>query len=125
MKRYDPLKATRSEKHGLAAPASRNAIDLVQDYHRREQITAAKMKTAHCGRPCCRREPDCAPVTNLPIERAPLHRLMAEGLDRHDAITTRSGSKVANVFHDILKNARSRTRIRIWPICASVEQLTA
>jgi hypothetical protein len=118
MKRYDPLKAP--DPKAWLALGEQERIDLVQDYHRREQITLPN-ETAHAVVHAVV-ENQIALGDELPIERA-LHRLMAEGLDRHDAIHA-IGSKVANVFHDILKNARSDADPNL-AYCASVEQLTA
>jgi hypothetical protein len=118
MKQYDPLKSP--DPKAWLALGEQERVDLIQDYHRREQITLPN-ETAHAVVHAVV-ENQIALGDELPVKRT-LHRLMAEGLDRHDAIHA-IGSKVANAFLDILKSDASGADPNP-AYCASVEQLTA
>ena len=81
MERYDPLKAP-DPKEWLSLD-EQERIDLVQDYHRRARVelpNATGHAIAHVIV-----ENQIALGDELAVERT-LNRLVAEGLDRHDAI---------------------------------------
>jgi uncharacterized protein len=81
MERYDPLKAPNPKEWLLLDEQER--LDLVQDYHRRARIALPNEKAHAVAHAIV--ENQIALGDELNVERT-LRRLMAEGLDRHDAI---------------------------------------
>src|SRR5216684_1982841 len=91
IERYDPLEAPER-------------IDLVEDYHRDAGIRLPNLKvhaTLHAVV-----ENQSALGDELPVKRA-LHRLMAEGLDRHEALHA-IGMELAVHMNDLLHQGQSR-----------------
>jgi uncharacterized protein len=81
MKRYDPLNAP-DPKDWLSLD-EQERLDLVEDYHRRARIDLPNEKVHAIAHAVV--ENQVALGDELAVERT-LKRLMAEGLDRHDAI---------------------------------------
>jgi len=97
MRRYDPLKAPNPTE--WLALDEEEGIDLVQNYHRRagirlpnDRLHAALHVTI---------ENQIALGDELPVERT-LHRLMSEGLDRHEAVHA-IGSVLTDLIYDVSK----------------------
>ena len=81
MERYDPLKAPDPQE--WLSLDEQERLDLVEDYHRRARINLPNEKLHAIAHAVV--ENQIALGEELNVERT-LRRLMAEGLDRHDAV---------------------------------------
>jgi hypothetical protein len=81
MARYDPLKAPDPQE--WLSLDEQERLDLVEDYHRRARVSLPNEKVHAVAHVIV--ENQVALGDELAVERT-LHRLIAEGLDRHDAI---------------------------------------
>jgi hypothetical protein len=95
MKRYDPLTPPNAEQ--WQAIDEQERIRLVEDYHRHARIRLPNIK-AHAAFHVVV-EGQIALGDETPVKRT-VQRLMAEGLDRHDAIHA-VGSVLAAYIHDL------------------------
>jgi uncharacterized protein YoaH (UPF0181 family) len=116
--KYDPLEAPELEEWLAIDEAER--IQLAQDYHR-------------CARGCLPNERlhavfhvvvenQIALGDEIPVQST-LQRLMAEGLDRHEAIHA-IASVLAEFTHDLLNNPGSNTESN-QAYFAALQRLTA
>jgi hypothetical protein len=102
--KYNPLKAPEPEEW-LAMDESER-IRLVEDYHRRAGVRLPDV-AAHSAHAAIHAvvESQIALGDEIPV-RSTAQRLMAEGLDRHDAIHA-IGSVLAGIMHDLSRNPPS------------------
>ena len=101
MKRYDPLKAP-DPKEWLALDEQQR-ISVAQQYHVAARIKVPNVRlhaTAHAIV-----ENQIALGEEIPVART-LRRLMAEGLDRHEAIHA-IGSVLMGFIHDLMKQTET------------------
>lgn len=120
MHRYDPLQAPDAREWSEMDEQER--IRLVEQYHRRAGVRLPNA-TAHAVIHAVI-ESQIALGDELPVRRT-LQRLMAEGLDRHDALHA-IGSVLAGHMHDLL--TRPDTVSKADPneaYYAALERLTA
>ena len=118
MKQYDPLEAPDSEEWLSLDEAER--IELAQDYHRRARIRLPNEKvhaTLHATV-----ENQIALGDETPVRRT-VARLMAEGLDRHEAVHA-IGLALVEHMSDVLSNAVSDADPN-QRYFAAIERLTA
>ena len=94
MKRYDPMTPPHAEQ--WQAIDEQEQIRLVEDYHRRARIRLPNRKVHAIFHVVV--ENQIALGDETPVKRT-VQRLMAEGLDRHDAIHA-VGSVLAAYIHD-------------------------
>jgi len=118
MEQYDPLNAPDAAEWLATDEGER--IERVRDYHRRTEVKLPNARlhaTMHVLV-----ENQVAMGDELPVRRT-LHRLQAEGLDRHEAIHA-VGSVLAEHMHDLMKMGPPKTDPNelYW---ASLESLTA
>jgi len=121
---YDPL--VEPDPDDWRAADEQQRIDVIERYHRREGIDMGRSglhATVHAIV-----ENQIAEGDELPIRRT-LSRLMAEGLDRHEAIHA-IGSVLVGYINDLVRKAKSETSPAPQPgnnaaYFAELEQLTA
>jgi hypothetical protein len=116
--RYDPLEAPDPQQW-LALDESER-IDLVEDYHRDAGIRLPNLK-AHATLQAVV-ENQIALGDEVPVGRT-LERLMAEGLDRHDALHA-IGMELAVHMNDLLRKGEAGPDPN-QPYYDALEQLTA
>ena len=100
---YDPLDAPEPEEWLAIDEAER--IHLAQDYHRRARVRLPNEKlhaVLHVEV-----ENQIALGNEMPVQGT-VQRLMAEGLDRHEAIHA-IASVIAEFMHDLVNNPGSGT----------------
>lgn len=117
MKRYDPAKAPDPTEWLSLDEAER--IRLVRDYHRRARIRAPNARLHAMFHVII--ENQTALGDELPVRRA-LERLMAGGLDRHEAVHA-VASVLTDHLHDLMQDADSK----VFPLDAynaAIERLT-
>src|SRR5262245_8094293 len=123
MKRYDPLKAPDPEE--WLSMDEQQRISLVQDYHLRARIRLPN-ETVHAVVHAIV-ESQIALGDKIPVRRT-IERLMAEGLDRHDAIHA-IGMILVEFMNDIMSRAYTEHAERQpdpnRPYYAALEKLTA
>ena len=118
MERYDPLVAPDAQ--GWLALDEQDRIHLAQDYHERAGIIVPNAKLHAIAHVVV--ENQVALADALPVERT-LRRLMAEGLDRHEAlhaIGTALTDFLFDISRDTVPDAGPNTSY-----LAAVERLTA
>jgi uncharacterized protein DUF1186 len=118
MERYDPLVAPDAQ--GWLALDEQDRIHLAQDYHERAGIIVPNAKLHAVAHVIV--ENQVALADALPVERT-LRRLMAEGLDRHEAlhaIGTPLTDFLFDISRDTVPDAGPNTSY-----LAAVERLTA
>jgi uncharacterized protein len=101
MERYDPLKAPDPQE--WLSLDEQERLDLVEEYHRRARVelpNATGHAIAHVIV-----ENQIALGDELAVERT-LNRLVAEGLDRHDAVHA-IGLVLVGLLNDTLRDAKS------------------
>jgi hypothetical protein len=118
VRRYDPLEAPEPEEWLALDEAER--IRLAERYHRGARIRVPSIK-AHAAMHVVV-ENQIALGDEIPVQ-ATLHRLMDEGLDRHEAIHVIS-LVLAEHMYDLLQ-AREPEAHRIESYYAALERLTA
>jgi hypothetical protein len=118
MQRYDPLEAPDPEE--WLALDEQERLDLVQDYHRRARIRLPNAKVHAVLHAIV--EAQIALADETPARRT-AQRLMADGLDRHEALHA-IGLVLAEFMHDLLKAPQSDTNPNV-PYFAALERLTA
>jgi hypothetical protein len=118
MYEYDPVREPNSD--AWLATDEQERIALVEDYHRRARIRVPNAK-AHAALHAIV-ENQVAEGDAMPVRRT-LLRLMAEGLDRHDAVHA-IGSVLAGYLHDLLRQPESEPDPNPG-YYAELEQLTA
>jgi hypothetical protein len=101
MDRYDPLLPPDPEQWQAIDEEER--IELVEDYHRRARIRVPKSKAHALIHVVV--ENQIALGDEIPVRRT-LQRLMAEGLDRHDAIHA-VGSVLAGHMNELMRSPES------------------
>jgi hypothetical protein len=99
--KYDPLKAPEPEEWLALDEGER--MQLVEAYHRRAGVRLPNV-AAHAAIHAVV-ESQIAMGDEIPV-RSTAQRLMAEGLDRHDAIHA-IGSVLAGFMNDLLRNPAS------------------
>jgi hypothetical protein len=122
MDRYDPLQAP--DPTWWLALDEQERIGLVEDYHRRARVRLPDLKAHAVAHAMV--ENQIALGDEFPVRRA-LLRLMAEGLDRHDAVHAIGFVLVGNV-HDLMQSATSDPDPGVDPrerYYAELAQLTA
>jgi hypothetical protein len=123
MKRYDPLKAPDPEE--WLAMDEQERISLAQDYHRRANIRLPNAEAHAVAHAIV--ENQIALGDEIPVRRTIL-RLMAEGLDRHDAIHA-VGMVLMELISDVMSAADPERPERRadpnLPYYAALEKLTA
>jgi len=123
MKQYDPLKAPDPQE--WLAMDEQQRISLAQGYHRRARIRLPN-ETAHAVVHAIV-ENQIALGDEIPVRRT-IERLMAEGLDRHDAIHA-VGMVLMEFFSDVMRRADTEHPERQpdpnRPYYAALEKLTA
>jgi len=97
---YDPLVGPDPDDW-LAASEERR-LDVIEHYHRREGVVVVERIRAHAAFHAVV-ENQIAEGDQLPVRRI-LMRLMAEGLDRHEAIHA-IGSVLAGHIHELLRDS--------------------
>lgn len=117
MERYDPLTPPDAAK--WLSMDEQERLGLVRDYHDRAAIKLANARLHAVFHVIV--ENQVALRDAFPAERA-LHRLMAEGLDRHEAVHA-IGSVVNNFMHDVLNSASDGEPSSTY--LAALERLTA
>ena len=100
---YDPLEAPEPEEWLAIDEAER--IHLAQDYHRRARVRLPNEKLHAVFHVVV--ENQIALGDEMPVQST-VRRLMAEGLDRHEAIHA-IASVLAEFMHDLVNNAGSST----------------
>ena len=100
---YDPLEAPEPEEWLAIDEAER--IHLVQDYHRRARVRLPNEKLHSVFHVVV--ENQIVLGDEIPVQST-VQRLMAEGLDRHEAIHA-IASVLAEFMHDLVNNAGSST----------------
>jgi SEC-C motif len=118
MERYDPLKAPDPQE--WLSLDEQERLDLVEDYHRRAHIDLPNEKAHAIAHAIV--ENQIALGEELNVERT-LRRLMAEGLDRHDAIHA-IGMVCVELLHDALQRPKSKT-FPSEKYAAALDRLTA
>jgi uncharacterized protein YchJ len=101
MERYDPLKAPDPQE--WLSLDEQERIDLVADYHLRARIDLPNAKAHAVAHAIV--ENQIALGGELAAERT-LHRLMAEGLDRHDAVHA-IGFVLLGLLNDTMRGSAS------------------
>jgi hypothetical protein len=101
MKRYDPLKAPDPQE--WLSMDEQQRISLAQDYHRRADIRLPN-ETAHAVAHAIV-ENQIALGDEIPVRRT-IQRLMAEGLDRHEAIHA-VGMILMEFMYDVMSRAEA------------------
>jgi hypothetical protein len=101
---YDPLKAPEPKEWLAIDEAER--IQLAQDYHRRARFCLPNEKLHAVFHVVV--ENQIALGDEIPVESS-LQRLMAEGLDRHEAIHA-IASVLAEFMHDLVKKPGSSAK---------------
>ena len=101
--RYDPPKAPEPEEWLAIDEGER--IHLAQSYHRHARVRLANEKVHAVFHVVV--ENQIALGDETPVQRT-IQRLMAEGLDRHEAIHA-VASVLAEFMHDLVNNPGSRT----------------
>jgi HD superfamily phosphodiesterase len=123
MKRYDPLKAPDPEE--WLSMDEQQRISLAQDYHRRARIRLPNEKVHAVVHAIV--ENQIALGDEMPLRRT-IERLMAEGLDRHDAIHA-IGMVLMEFINGVMSRAEpehpERGRDPNNPYYAALEKLTA
>jgi hypothetical protein len=120
MQRYDPLQAPNQQEWLALDEDDRN--ELVQDYHRRAGIRLPRISMHAMFHVVV--ENQVALGDETPVART-LDRLMAEGLDRHDALHA-IGSVLADCIHEAASEpARADATEARRDYFAAVEELTA
>ncbi len=99
MKRYDPERAPDPEK--WLALDEQERIMLVEAYHRRARVKLPD-RTLHAA---IHAVIESQLAARLPVVQATLERLLAQGLDRHDAIHA-IGSVVAEYMWKAMNKKR-------------------
>jgi hypothetical protein len=99
--KYDPLKAPEPEE--WLATSEDERMRLVEEYHRRARVRLPNIG-AHAAIHAVV-ESQIALGDEIPVSST-ARRLMAEGLDRHDAIHA-IGSVLAGFMNDLLRNPPS------------------
>lgn len=115
---YDPLEAPEPEEWLAIDEAER--IHLVHDYHRRARVRLPNEKLHAILHVVV--ENQIALGNEIPVE-ATAQRLMAEGLDRHEAIHA-IASILAEFMHDLVNNPGSGTESN-QAYFAGLKRLTA
>jgi hypothetical protein len=118
MERYDPLKAPDPQE--WLSLDEQERLDLVEDYHRRARIDLPNEKVHAIAHAVV--ENQIALGEELNVERT-LRRLMAEGLDRHDAIHA-----IGLVCFEFLHGALNDPESKAFPsekYAAALDRLTA
>jgi hypothetical protein len=118
MEHYDPL-AAPDPKLWLALD-EQERLDLAQDYHARAGISLPNARLHAVVHVIV--ENQVALGDEVPVERT-LHRLMAEGLDRHEAVHA-IGSALTDILYDASNDAASVEDPNSTYL-ATVESLTA
>jgi hypothetical protein len=123
MKRYDPLKAPDPQE--WLSMDEQERISLAQDYHRRADIRLPNEEGHAIAHAIV--ENQIALGDEIPVRRT-IERLMAEGLDRHEAIHA-VGMILMEFFHDVMSRVEGehpeRGRDPNSPYYAALETLTA
>jgi len=115
---YDPLEAPEPKEWLAADEAER--IQLAQDYHRHERVRLPNEKLHAVFHVVV--ENQIALGVEIPVQST-LQRLMAEGLDRHEAIHA-IASVLAEFMHDLVNNPASNTESN-QAYFAALQRLTA
>jgi hypothetical protein len=115
---YDPLKAPEPKE--WLALGEQERIDVVQDYHRRARVRLPNEKLHAVMHAVI--ENQIALGDETPVQST-AQRLMAEGLDRHDAIHA-IGSVLSGFIFDIMTKPVSGTEPNELYF-AELRQLTA
>jgi uncharacterized protein YoaH (UPF0181 family) len=115
---YDPLEAPEPEEWLAIDEAER--IDVVKDYHRRARVRLPNEKLHAVFHVVV--ENQIALGNEIPVQST-VQRLMAEGLDRHEAIHA-IASVLAEFMHDLMNNPGSSTESNPEYFTA-LQQLTA
>ena len=115
---YDPLESPEPEKWLAIDEAER--IQLAQDYHRCARVRLPNEKLHAVFHVVV--ENQIALGDEIPVQST-LQRLMAEGLDRHEAIHAIS-SVLAEFMHDLVNNPGSNTESN-QAYFAALQRLTA
>jgi len=115
---YDPLDAPEPEEWLAIDEAER--IHLAQDYHRRARVRLPNEKLHAVLHVVV--ENQIALGDEMPVQGT-VHRLMAEGLDRHEAIHA-IASVLAEFMHDLVNNPGLSTESN-QAYFAALQQLTA
>jgi uncharacterized protein len=118
MMRYDPLNAP-DPKEWLSLD-EQERLDLVEDYHRRARIDLPNEKVHAVAHAVV--ENQIALGEELNVERT-LRRLMAEGLDRHDAIHA-IGMVCFELLHGVFRDPKSKAFPK-EEYAAALDRLTA
>jgi len=123
MQRYDPLKAPDPEE--WLSLDEQQRIDVVEEYHRLAGIRIPNAKIHAVAHAII--ENQIAAGDKLPVRRT-VQRLMAEGLDRHEAIHA-VGMILLEFINDVMKQADTEQAERQAdpnaPYYAALEKLTA
>jgi hypothetical protein len=119
MKRYDPL-APPDPQEWLALDEL-DRISLIEDYHRRAQVRLPNRRVHAIIHAII--ENQAALADETPVRRT-LERLMAEGLDRHDAVHA-VGLILTDFFHDVMTGAAPTDVDPNPEYFAAVERVTA
>ena len=115
---YDPLEAPEPEEWLAIDEGER--IHLAQSYHRRARVRLPNEKVHAVVHVVV--ENQIALGDETPVQRT-VQRLMAEGLDRHEAIHA-VASLLAEFMHDLVNNPGSRTGSN-QAYVAALQRLTA
>jgi uncharacterized protein YoaH (UPF0181 family) len=115
---YDPLEAPEPEEWLTIDEAER--IQLAQEYHRRACVRLPNERLHAVFHVVV--ENQIALGDQIPVQST-LQRLMAEGLDRHEAIHA-IASVLAEFMHDLMNNPGSSTESNPGYFTA-LQQLTA
>jgi hypothetical protein len=119
MEPYDPFEAPDPQEWLALDEGER--VELVEDYHRQAGIRLPNVK-AHAAIHAVV-ENQAALGDETPVRRA-LHRLVSEGLDRHDAIHA-IGKAFTDVMYDLMNNTAADQDTNPNPkYFAAVERLT-
>lgn len=120
MNSYDPLKAPDPDT--WLSLDEQERLKLAEDYHRRAKISLPSV-TAHAAFHAIV-ETQCAMADETPVRRT-IDRLMAEGLDRHEAIHA-VGMILSEQMHDLVQGpAATRPSDPNEAYFAALETLTA
>jgi hypothetical protein len=115
---YDPLEAPEPKEWLAVDEAGR--IQLAQDYHRRARVRLPNEKLHAVFHVVIENQIALGDVTSV---QSTVQRLIAEGLDRHEAIHA-IASVLAEFMHDLVKNPGSNTESN-QAYSAALQRLTA
>jgi hypothetical protein len=115
---YDPLEAPEPEEWLAIDEAER--IQLAQDYHRRARVRLPNERLHAVFHVVV--ENQIALGDEMPVQST-LQRLMAQGLDRHEAIHA-IASVLAEFMHDLVNSPGSNTESN-QAYFAALQRLTA